>query len=52
MRPGENGWHRKMRVNANREPRSKPCVCNASMAYSLQVGWNLQEPARNGRIIN
>lgn len=40
-----------MRFKANQEPFNSPCFCNASAAYSEQVGANLHAPGSMGEIM-
>ena len=42
--PRVKGWQRSSLQDASRTPRSGPCVAMACVAYSEQVGKNLQPP--------
>jgi len=50
MPPGCQGAHFSSRRTASQVPRTAPCTCSASTAYSLQVGMNRQRGGRVGLI--
>jgi len=48
MPPGCHGWQRANRRAASHNPRPAPYFNTASLAYTEQLGWNLQAGARSG----